>query len=101
MKNGNPSEFKGKFTYQMRMDVMTKQRNLVIMKNPMERQEEVAEVVNILFKEHLELYKDYTMLKQSFVTLVKSMEFTDNGTIELYLSPSQAQQFLNQVDKYV
>ena len=86
----------------MRMDVMTKTRNLVIMiKNPMERQSEVAEVVNVLFKEHLELYKDYTMLKQSFVTLVKSMEFTDNGTIELYLSPSQAQQFLNQVDKYV
>ena len=67
----------------------------------MERQEEVAEVVNTLFKEQLELYKDYTMLKQSFVTLVKSMEFGDNGTIELYLNPSQAQQFLTQVDKYV
>lgn len=71
------------------------------MKNPMERQNEVAEVVNTLFKEHLELYKDYTMLKQSFVTLVKSMEFADNGSIELYLNPSQIQQFLTQVDKYV
>lgn len=101
MRNGKPSEFKGKFTYQMRMDVTMKTRNLVIMKNPMERQNEVAEVVNTLFKEHLELYKDYTMLKQSFVTLVKSMEFADNGSIELYLNPSQIQQFLTQVDKYV
>ena len=54
-----------------------------------------------MFKEQLELHKDYIMLKQSFITLVRSMEFTDDGKIELFLNNKQAQQFLAQVNKYV